>query len=95
LYSTGQGGYTITSIYTQISINGITTNDPETNDEYSTAASLATFNAAGSVTNYGHIGYYTNNHIDYDDYWSVTTTTDGKLVINITSTPDLDIDLYL
>jgi len=95
LYSTGQGGYTITSIYTQISINGITTNDPETNDEYSTAASLATFNAAGSVTNYGHIGYYTNNHIDYDDYWTVTTTTDGKLVINITSTPDLDIDLYL
>jgi hypothetical protein len=96
LYSSSkQGGYTITSAYTQISINGITTNDPETNDDYLTATNLASFNAAGSVTNYGHIGYYTNNHIDYDDYWAVTTTTDGKLVVNITSTADLDVDLYL
>ena len=96
LYSSAkQGGYTITSAYTQISINGITTNDPETNDDYSTATNLAAFSAAGSVTNYGHIGYYTNNHIDYDDYWAVTTTTDGKLVVNITSTADLDVDLYM
>jgi hypothetical protein len=93
--SSGQGGYTITSTYTQISINGITTNDPETNDDYSTATNLASFNTDGNVTNYGHIGYYTNNHIDYDDYWAVTTTTDGKLVVNITSTENLDVDIYM
>ncbi len=93
--TSGHGGYTINSVYEQTSINGITTNDNEKNDDYLTAINWTTFNTAGSSTGYGHMGYYTNSYTDYDDYWAVTTTTDGKLVINTQSSSTLDIGLYL
>jgi len=90
-----QSGYKITTVYTQTSINNITTNDAEKNDEHTTAVNWITFNAAGSVTNYGHLGYYSNSYTDYDDYWAITSTSDGKIDIKTESNSTLDIDLYL
>ena len=93
--TSGHGGYIINSLYEQTSINGITTNDSEKNDDYLTAINWSFFNSDGSNTGYGHLGYYTDNYTDFDDYWIVTATTDGKLIINTLSSPTLDIDLYL
>lgn len=89
------GGYKITSVYNQTSINGILTNDIEKNDTYSTAQNLATFNNAGTTTNYGHLGFFSNSHTDYEDYWAVTVGTDGKLVVKTESNPTLEVDLYI
>ncbi|PKL83317.1 MAG: hypothetical protein CVV24_05695 [Ignavibacteriae bacterium HGW-Ignavibacteriae-3] len=91
----GHGGYKITSTYTQTSINGVSTNDLEKNDSYSTAVNYFTFSTAGSSSNYGHLGYYSNGYTDWEDWWSVTTGTNGKLVVKIESNPTLDVDIYL
>jgi|GEM_PF-6008042 hypothetical protein len=93
--SNSHGGYTITSEYTPTSINGITTNDTEKNDDYTTAFNWLTFNSAGTGIGYGHLGFYSNSYLDSDDYMTVTTTTDGKLTINTESNSTLDIDIYL
>ena len=96
LYRTNShGGYTISSEYTQTSINGITTNDTEKNDDYTTAINWLIFNSAGTGTGYGHLGFYSNSYLDPDDYLTVTTTTDGKLTISTESNSTLDVDIYL
>jgi hypothetical protein len=54
----------------------------------------------GSVT--GHLGYYGNGTTDSEDYWKFTTTSDGKVVVQVTSDSldrsgtalDLDLTLY-
>jgi hypothetical protein len=63
--------------------------------KYTTAVDFFTFNGNGESNNYGHLGFFTNNYTDYDDYWSITTTTDGKLTIDIESNSTIDIDMYL
>jgi hypothetical protein len=97
LYAAGnhQGAYTITSVYVQTSFSGVTTNDAEKNDSYSTAVTYFNFSAAGSTSNYGHLGFYTDSYTDYDDFWVLQTSTDGKVVIKAESNSTLDIDLYL
>jgi len=53
--------------------------DPEPNDTYATATTLA-LNA--TVT--GHVGYYFNHHRDTSDWYKVTTTGDGLLKLKLT-----------
>lgn len=89
------GGYKITSTYTQTNYNGTQTNDSEKNDSYSTAVNYFNFTNAGSSSNYGHLGFYTNGYTDWDDWWVVNTTTDGKLIMKAESNTTLDVDLYL
>ncbi len=90
-----QGSYTLSATYVQSSINSVTTNDPELNDSYQTAVTYFNFGSSGTLTNYGHLGFYTNSYKDNDDYWVLQTSTDGKIVIRIESNSTLDIDLYL
>jgi hypothetical protein len=55
-------------------------NDQDGNDTYQTALTVP---VNGSAT--GHLGYFSNNTWDYDDYWKFTTTTDGKIVVTAVS----------
>jgi len=89
------GGYKITSVYTQTAINGVFTNDTEKNDSYSSAINLVTFNGIGTTTNYGHLGFYSGGYTDYEDWWAVTVSTDGKLSVKTESNPTLEVDLYI
>jgi hypothetical protein len=90
----GRGGsYQITSEFFAPPL----ANDVEGNDSYSTA-STAPVN--GSVT--GHLGYYSNGTTDYNDYWKFTTTSDGRITVQVTSDSldrsdvalDLDLTIY-
>jgi hypothetical protein len=82
----GSGAYSISNVYVPTGL----ANDSELND----SASIAQVLAPNSSTT-GHLGYYGNNHTDRFDWWKITTTFDGSLVINTTSDPTLEIDLYL
>jgi uncharacterized protein (DUF2141 family) len=82
----GSGSYSISNVYVPTGL----ANDSELND----SASIAQVLVPNSSTT-GHLGYYGNNHTDRFDWWKVTTTFDGALVINTTSEATLDIDLYL
>ncbi|MBX7109856.1 MAG: T9SS type A sorting domain-containing protein [Chitinophagales bacterium] len=68
--------YTISNVLNTIAI----ANDAEPNDAY-TQADVFALN--GSVT--GHIGYYYNGVSDVADWWSVTTTGNGKLDLQMIS----------
>lgn len=94
LYSK-HGGYKIISYYTQSSIEGITINDVEKNDTYETAQNLGNFNLISSVSNYGHLGFYSNGFTDTEDWWYVDVQTDGKLTVKTISNETLDIDLFI
>jgi|GEM_PF-1390159 len=74
------------------------TADSELND-YPTQAVLLNANATGT----GHVGFYGNKTTDNQDYWKITTTTDGWLRVQVRSdsldlrgdTPlDLNVSLY-
>jgi hypothetical protein len=82
----GSGSYSISNVYVPTGL----ANDSEPNDSSSVAQTLA---PNSSTT--GHLGYYGNNHTDGVDWWKVTTTFDGALVVNTTSDATLDIDLHL
>ena len=82
----GSGSYSISNVYVPTGL----ANDSQPNDSSSVAQILAT---NSSTT--GHLGYFGNNHTDGVDWWKVTTTSDGALVVNTTSDKTLDIDLYL
>ena len=72
-------------------------NDVEGNDTYQTATTIAVNGSAP-----GHLGYYSNGTTDADDYWKVTTTTDGKITFGVVSDSldrsgaryDLDLTIY-
>ncbi|MFA7229089.1 MAG: PPC domain-containing protein, partial [Melioribacteraceae bacterium] len=97
LYGAGnkQGAYTLSTVYVETAFNGVTTNDAEKNDSYSTAVSYFNFGITGTSSNYGHLGFYTDSYTDNDDFWVLQTTGDGKVVIRTESNSTLDIDLYL
>jgi hypothetical protein len=82
----GTGSYSISNVYVPTGL----VNDSEPNDSASIAQ---TFTPTSSTT--GHLGYYGNKHEDKVDWWKVTTTFDGALVVNTTSDATLDIDLHL
>jgi hypothetical protein len=82
----GHGSYSISNVYVPTGL----ANDSELNDSASIAQTLA---PNSSTT--GHLGYRGNNHNDGVDWWKVTTTFDGVLVVNTTSNATLDIDLHL
>jgi uncharacterized protein (DUF2141 family) len=82
----GSGSYSISNVYVPTGL----ANDSQPNDSSSVAQTLA---PNSSTT--GHLGYFGNNHTDGVDWWKVTTTSDGALVVNTTSDKTLDIDLYL
>ncbi len=90
-----QGGYVITCNYPRISINGITTNDTEPNDNYSNSMKIATFNNDEIVESYGHLGYYTNFYTDTEDWLNITLNVDGKLIIKTEPNNTLELDLYI
>ncbi|MBX7109855.1 MAG: T9SS type A sorting domain-containing protein [Chitinophagales bacterium] len=66
--------YTISNLLTVAPL----ANDPEPNDTYTISNPLA---PDGSVT--GHCGYYYDQVRDMEDWWSVTTTGDGKLTLTL------------
>jgi hypothetical protein len=82
----GYGSYSISNVYVPTGL----TNDSEPNDSSSIAQTLA---PNSSIT--AHLGYYGASHTDVNDWWKVTTTFDGSLVVNTTSDPTLDIDLRM
>jgi hypothetical protein len=41
------------------------------------------------------MGHYYNNYTDLVDWWKITITFDGALVVNTTSDPTVDIDLHI
>ncbi|MCX7798116.1 MAG: pre-peptidase C-terminal domain-containing protein [Melioribacter sp.] len=94
LYSK-HGGYRIINEYKQTSIEGVTLNDYEKNDTYNLAIKLADFNDISSVTNYGHLGFYSNGYTDYEDWWYVDLKKDGKLIVKTLSNVTLELDLYI
>jgi hypothetical protein len=83
---TGGGSYSISCTFTAASLQ----NDPEVNDSSSVAALL---DPNSSAT--GHLGYYYNNYTDIYDWWKVTTTFDGSLVVSTISDNTFDLDLFL
>lgn len=94
LYSK-HGGYRIISTYVPISIEGVSTNDTELNDTYSTAQNLGSVSAVSSITNYGHVGYFGNQSTDYYDWYRITLLEDGKLVMKTLSNESLDLDMWI
>ncbi len=62
--------------------------DPEPNDQVSQAAPLQVNGQAE-----GHLGYYSNQFVDRDDFYRIDLPDDGNL--EITSFPDGDLDLAL
>lgn len=96
IYGTNaHGGYILTNTFTQSNINGFSTNDNEKNDTYQTAVNWGSFGGNSSLSSFGHLGFYSNGYTDYDDYWIINTTSDGKLVVKTESNSTLDVDLYL
>ena len=89
------GGYRLTTTFVPSAIEGITTLDTEPNNSSATAQTLANFSGAGSITTYGHIGYYYNKVTDWYDWWSVSFPEDGRLVITTISNETLDLDMYI
>lgn len=79
----GNGNYSISNTFVAASLS----NDPEPNDEVLTAMLIAPNSEKG-----GHLGFRKVN-TDYYDYYKITTTTDGKLTINVAPDPTLCIDL--
>lgn len=88
------GSYTITSTFTSQS-RGV---DSESND---TPATAVTMSPTGTST--GHLGFYSAGKTDTEDYWKITTTTDGWLRVQVVSDSldqrgdlrfDLDMTLY-
>jgi len=72
-------------------------NDGEGNDSYQTATTAV---VNGSVT--GHLGYYSSGTTDLNDYWKYTITSNGTVLVQVTSDSvdqsgvalDLDLTLY-
>jgi hypothetical protein len=81
----GLGNYSISTVFVAASLP----NDTEKNDDIVTALTLG---INSEMT--GHLGYR-NVNIDYYDYYKITTTTDGKLTINLTPDPTLCVDLTI
>ncbi len=80
------GAYTILCTFTPAGLS----NDPEFNDSSNVASVL---NPNSSST--GHLGYYGEGYEDLTDWWKVTTTFDGSLVVNTISDATVDIDLWM
>ncbi len=82
----GYGAYTITSEFIPSSLD----NDTEDNDSTAVAQS---FPLNSSDT--GHLGFYSNEKTDVDDYWAVTIPNDGILQVTTVSDSTLEIDLFM
>jgi len=82
----GAGAYTITNHFYPANYQ----NDPENNDSALVASSLS---LNGSAT--GHLGFYSMEYTDTQDWWKVTVPSDGKLVIATLSDPTIEIDNYI
>ncbi len=79
----GYGSYTVKNIFTPAP----RANDAEPNDS---AGAASVFPLTSAAT--GHLGYIRAGYNDAADWRSVTTTTDGKLVVATLSDPTLEID---
>ena len=82
----GTGNFTISSEFTPTSLE----NDTEPND---TANNAAVIEIDGSDT--GHLGYYLLGIYDSYDWWEMTSTSNGSLIVSTVSDETLDIDLYM
>jgi hypothetical protein len=81
--NSGYGNYSISNTFVPASLS----NDTEPNDEVLTALTIAP-----NSSKIGHLGFRKVN-TDYYDYYKLTTTTDGKLTIDIAPDPTLCVDL--
>ncbi len=82
----GTGNFTISSEFTPTSLE----NDTEPNG---TANNAAVIEIDGSDT--GHLGYYSLGIYDSYDWWEMTSTSNGSLIVSTASDETLDIDLYI
>jgi len=82
----GGGSYTITGSLTSPALD----NDPESNN---TATEASQLDIDGSDT--GHLGFYGNATRDQYDWWKITTTLDGSLLISASADSTLGITLFL
>jgi hypothetical protein len=85
----GFGSYTLNNVFTATSIpKG---NDIEPNDTQSES-----FPIGLDGSNTGHLGFLGNQKTDYYDYYSFTTSVDGKILFTLVQDNTLDayIDLY-
>jgi hypothetical protein len=72
-------------------------NDVEGNDSPTTATPMLV-----NATVTGHLGYFSNNNTDMDDYWKFVVPSDGKVVAQVTSDSldrsglafDLDLSIF-
>ncbi|HPA46168.1 MAG TPA: carboxypeptidase-like regulatory domain-containing protein, partial [bacterium] len=65
--------------------------DPEPNDDVPQASAVS---AQGGIVE-GHLGYYGSKFTDRYDYWEVTTPDDGRLVLTVNPSGDLNVYLAL
>ncbi len=82
----GYGGYSIETEYKESSYSNDITPNETAND-----AQLLGLNDNSS----GYLGAFGNGATDMDDWWKVTTTTDGKLKVTTTSDSTLCAIMYL
>ncbi|MBN1292266.1 MAG: T9SS type A sorting domain-containing protein [Candidatus Latescibacteria bacterium] len=80
------GSYTIKNTLTPPPVE----NDPEPNDSANNA-----FLLKSGVSDTGHLGFFGNGVTDTDDWWKITTLTDGSLIISTVSDSTLYMDLLL
>ncbi|MEO5673271.1 MAG: PPC domain-containing protein, partial [Chitinophagales bacterium] len=83
----GYSGYTLSDVFTP----DPRANDEEPNDNYTTANVIPV-----NDSTQGHIDYFRNgNTYDNHDWYSITTTNDGTIDLNLTNTPGNYVYLYL
>jgi hypothetical protein len=84
-FGDSKGSYTLTNVFTPVAEMNDEI-DPNTNDTVDTAMNLLI-----NSTKEGHIGYKTDiGDIDSYDYYKITTKSDGKLVIDVENSVELE-----
>lgn len=82
----GYGGYTISSVFEAAALP----NDTENNDSAKFASELTPNQSTG-----GHIGFFGNAVKDTIDWWKVTLTAAGSLIVRTVSDTNTNIDLIM